>query len=117
MPWVLEESTQAYVFASPTVAGDVVLLGVLDGTLQARDTSSGALPWSWRTEAARANRGWVLAADGRFNAALLFTSSWGDASAEATLHQQSVGSLFSTPLVAGGTVCIGSADANVYALE
>jgi outer membrane protein assembly factor BamB len=110
-------STQAYVFGSPTVAGDTVLLGVLNGTLEARDRDDGRLLWQFRTEAARANRDWVLAADGRFNAGLLFASSWGDASAEGARRQQGVGSFFATPLVAGGTVYIGSADANLYAIE
>jgi len=110
-------STQAYVFGSPTVAGDTVLVPVLNGSLQARDRDDGRLLWTFRTEAARANRDWVLAPDGRFNAGWLFTSSWGDATADGARRQQSVGSFFGTPLVVAGTVYIGSADSNVYALE
>ena len=110
-------STQAYVFGSPTVAGDTVLLGVLNGTLEARDRDDGRLLWQFRTAAAHANRDWVLAADGRFNAGLLFASSWGDASADGARRQQGVGSFFSTPLVVDGRVYIGSADANLYAIE
>ena len=110
-------STQAYVFGSPTVAGDTVLLGVLNGTLEARDRDDGRMLWQFRTEAARANRDWVLAADGKFNAALLYPSSWGDVSAEGARRQQGVGSFFSTPLVADGTVFIGSADSRLYAIE
>ena len=110
-------STQAYVFGSPTIAGDTVLLGVLNGTLQARDRVDGRVLWEFRTEAAKANRDWVLAADGRFNSGLLFPTSWGDASAEGARRQESVGSFFATPLVADGMVFIGSADSNVYAIE
>ena len=44
-------------------------------------------------------------------------ASWGDASAEGARRQESVGSIFATPLVVGGTVYIGSADANLYAIE
>ncbi len=110
-------STQAYVFGSPTVAGDTVLVGVLNGSLQARDRLDGRLLWTFRTDAAQANRDWVLAPDGRFNAGWLFTSSWGDASAEGARRQQGVGSFFSTPLVVAGTVYIGSADSNVYAID
>ena len=110
-------STQAYVFGSPTVAGDTVLVGVLNGTLQARDRVDGRVLWQFRTEAARANRDWALGADGRFNSALLFVSPWGDAIADGARRQQGVGSFYSTPLVAQGTVYIGSADANVYAIE
>jgi len=57
-----EQQTKAYVFSSPTIAGDVVLVGVLNGTLQARDKASGALLWEFQTDASRANRGWVLTA-------------------------------------------------------
>ena len=110
-------STQAYVFGSPTVAGDTVLLGVLNGTLQARDRTDGRVLWEFRTEAAKANRDWVLAADGRFNAGLLFPSSWGEVSQAGARRQEGVGSFYATPLVADGTVFIGSADANVYAIE
>lgn len=110
-------STQAYVFGSPTVAGDTVLLGVLNGTLEARDRDDGRLLWQFRTEAARANLDWVLTADGKFNSALLYPSTLGDASAEGARRQQSVGSFFSTPLVADGTVYIGSADSRLYAIE
>jgi len=110
-------STQAYVFGSPTVAGDTVLLGILNGTLQARDRVDGRVLWQFRTAAAKANRDWVLSADGHFNAALLFPSTWGDDGAAGARRQQSVGSFFSTPLVADGTVYIGSADSNLYALD
>ena len=38
-------------------------------------------------------------------------------SAEGARRQQSIGSFFSTPLVAGGTAYIGSADSRLYAIE
>jgi outer membrane protein assembly factor BamB len=109
--------TRAYVFSSPVVAGDVVLLGVLNGSLQARDKDSSALLWEFRTEAARSNQGWVLTSDQRFNAPLLFPSGWREAVALGADRQQSVGSFFATPLVVGGVVYVGSADGNLYALE
>jgi outer membrane protein assembly factor BamB len=114
---LLQESTRAYVFSSPAIAGDVVLLGVLNGTLQARDKASGALLWEFETEASRANRGWVLTADKRFNAAWLFPSGWREATALGFERQQSVGSFFGSPLVLNGVVYIGSADGRLYAIE
>ncbi len=114
---VHESSTQAYVFSSPTIAGDVVLLGVLNGVLQARDKASGELRWEFQTDASRANRGWVLTDERRFNSTMLFPSSWHDAYAIAADKQQSVGSFFSTPLVVDAVVYIGSADGRLYAIE
>lgn len=114
---VREHSVQAYVFGSATIAGDVVLIGVLNGVLQARDKASGALLWEFQTEASRANRGWVLTAERRFNGAMTYPSGWHDATALGAERQQGVGSFFSTPLVVGGVVYIGSADGRMYALE
>ena len=114
---LLQQQDKAYMFSSPTVAGDVVLIGVLNGTLQARDFHSGELLWSFRTEASLANRGWALTADGRFNSALLYPSGWREATAVGAARQDGVGSIYSTPLIVGGVIFIGSADGRLYALE
>ena len=111
-----QQQGKSYMFSSPTVAGDVLLVGVLNGSLEARNWPSGELLWTWRTEAARANRGWVLTADGRFNTALNYASNWREAMAVGFERQCSVGGIFSTPLVAQGRVYFGSADGKVYAL-
>ena len=107
----------AYMFASPTVAGDVVLLGLLNGVLQARDKASGALLWEFQTEASRANLGWVLTAEKRPNGPMVFASTWHEATDIAQDRQLSVGAFFSTPLVVAGVVYIGSTDGRLYAIE
>ena len=109
--------TQAYVFSSPAVAGDTVLVGVLNGTLQSRDLNTGALLWSFETDAAKRNENWVLSADRKFNSAFLFRSRWRESPVIATERQFSVGSFFSSPLIVDGLVYIGSADGNLYAIE
>jgi outer membrane protein assembly factor BamB len=48
---------------------------------------------------------------------MLYPSNWHDATAIGLDRQQSVGALFSTPLVAGGVVYVGSADGSLYAIE
>jgi len=112
-----QQSTRAYVFASPAVAGDVVLTGVLNGILEARSLSSGALLWEFRTETSRANEGWALDASGRFNGGLMFPSPWRESALGVVERQSRAGSFFSSPLVAAGTVYIGAADGRVYAIE
>ena len=114
---VVRQQVKAYVFSSPAVAGDVVYLGILNGTLEARDLTSGDLLWEYQTEASRQNRGWVLTADRKFNSPLLFHSPWREATAVATDRQFSVGSFFSSPMVANGVVYAGSADGYLYAIE
>jgi eukaryotic-like serine/threonine-protein kinase len=114
---VARQEGKAFMFASPTVAGDVVLTGVMNGTLEARDLASGALLWTFATDAANRNEGWILTADGRFNAPLLYTSTWREAPAVAADRQFSIGSVFSTALAVGGTVYFGAADGTLYAIE
>ncbi len=108
---------KAYMFSSPAVAGDVVLTGVVNGTLEARDLASGALLWTFATDASKRNEGWILTADRRFNAPLLYTSLWREAPLVAAERQWSIGSIFSTALVVGGTVYFGSVDGALYAIE
>lgn len=112
-----EQRASAYVFSSPSVAGDVLLVGLLNGSLEARDLASGRALWTFTTEAARANAGWVLTQDGRLNAPWLFASGWHDAMVIGFDRQSSVGSIFSTPLVVDGIVYVGSADGRLYALH
>ena len=114
---IATQPAKAYMFSSPTVAGSTVLIGVLNGTLQARDLASGDELWTFRTEAAKANRGWVLTADERLNSRWLFASSWRESMAVGFERQSSVGSFFSTPLLVDGVVYVGSADGRLYALE
>ena len=97
--------------------GTSVFVGVLNGTLEARDLDSGNLLWEFQTEASKRNDGWVLTADRQFNCPLLFWSSWREAPIVATVRQFGVGSIFSSPLVVGGVVYFGSTDGNLYALE
>jgi outer membrane protein assembly factor BamB len=76
---LLKQDVKAYTFASPTVAGDVVLVGVMNGTLEARDLATSSLLWDYRTEPSKRNRGWALDKERRFNSPLLFSSSWREA--------------------------------------
>ena len=114
---LVRQQGKAYMFSSPAVAGNVVFIGVLNGTLEARDFDSGDLLWEFQTDASKRNPGWILTADGKFNAPLLFRSNWREAPLVATVQQSGVGSIFSSPLVVDGIVFFGSADGNMYALE
>ncbi len=114
---VVKQEDKAYMFSSPTIAGDVVLIGVLNGSLAARDRNSGELLWEFQTEASKQNKGWVLTADRKFNGPMLYYSSWREAPVVSTDRQFSIGAIFSTPLVANGVVYFGSTDGNLYAIE
>src|SRR5205085_4023981 len=94
---VVRQQSKAYMFSSPAIAGDVVLIGVLNGTLEARDINSGEMLWDYQVEKSKQNKGWALTADRRFNSALLFYSNWRETPAVATERQLSIGSIFSSP--------------------
>lgn len=114
---LLRQQSKAYMFSSPAVVGDVVLIGVLNGTLEARDIKTGELLWDFRTETSKQNKGWVLTADRKFNNPMLYHSNWREAPVVATDRQFGIGAIFSSPLVESGVVYFGSTDGCLYALE
>ena len=114
---VIRQQAKAYMFSSPAVAGDVVLVGVLNGTLEARDVKTGELLWDYQVEKSKENKGWVLTNERKFNGPLIFYSFWREAPIVATDRQFGIGSIFSSPLIANGVVYFGSTDGYLYALE
>ena len=114
---LVRQQDKAFFFSSPAVAGNTVYVGVLNGTLEARDLATGDLVWEFQTEASKRNAGWVLSADRAFNVPMLYWSSWREYPLVATVRQSSIGSIFSSPLIVGNAVYFGSADGNLYALE
>jgi outer membrane protein assembly factor BamB len=114
---LVRQQGNAYMFSSPAIAGDVVLIGVTNGSLEARDRASGALLWEFQTEAAKRNAGWALTAQHKLNGALLYRQQWQDANTVALQRVFGIGAIFSSPLVAGGVVYFGSTDGNLYAIE
>jgi outer membrane protein assembly factor BamB len=114
---LLKKEDKAYMFSSPVVAGDVVLIGILNGTLQARDLKTGEPLWDFQTEMSKQNKGWILTADRKFNEPMFFTSSWREAPIVGIDRQQKMGGIFSTPLVMNGVVYFGSTDGNLYAID
>jgi outer membrane protein assembly factor BamB len=113
---LLHQQLKAYVFSSPAVVDNVVYVGVLNGTLEARDLETGALLWEFQTETSRQNRGWVLTSDRRFNTPLVFLSGWREAPIVATDLEFGIGSIFSSPIVVKAVVYVGSTDGYLYAL-
>jgi outer membrane protein assembly factor BamB len=59
----------------------------------------------------------VLTAERRFNVPMLFFDNWREGPIVAQDRQLSVGSIFSSPLVANGAVYFGSTDGFVYAID
>jgi outer membrane protein assembly factor BamB len=114
---IVRQQGKAFVFSSPAVAGDVVFLGVLNGTLEARDAKTGDLLWDFQVEKSKQNNAWVLTGDRRFNVPFLYHSNWREVPLVATDQEIRIGGIYSSPLVVNGVVYFGSADGFLYALE
>jgi outer membrane protein assembly factor BamB len=114
---VLEQTTRAYVFSSPAVAGGVAFYGVLNGTLEAREIGTGALLWEYQTETSKRNAGWALTGERKINDAWLFHSAWREGPIVASDLEFSNGVIFSSPLVVNQVVYFGATDGYLYALE
>jgi outer membrane protein assembly factor BamB len=112
-----KEDGKAYMFSSPAVAKNAIYIGVLNGSLAARDRNTGALLWEFHTDASKANKGWVLASDRRFNNPLVYFENWREGPVDGFTRQMSVGAIFSSPLVANNTVYFGSTDGYLYAID
>ncbi len=112
-----EQKSKGLMFGSPAVAGNIVYQPVTTGILEARDLDTGKVIWTFTTEASKRNDGWMLTADGQLNGPMTFRSQMGDQQILAVAREFSVGSLFSSPLVAGGTLFVGSNDGNLYAID
>jgi hypothetical protein len=82
-------------------------------TVSAAQTSCAIL----RGRKIKAEQRWILTADRKFNIPLLFPSGLDETTIAGTVREESVGSVYSSPLVANGIVYFGSADGFLYALE
>ena len=105
------------IWSSPSLAGDVFYIGQFNGSLEGRAIADGKLLWTFRTDAARANAGWILDANGGINNGLLFRTGRGDHAMAGLYRQYSGGGVFASPTPAGSTLFVGSADGAMYALE
>jgi len=114
---LVKEDSKAFTFSSPAVTDDVVFVGVCNGTLVARDRTTGALLWEVQTDPSKANTGWDRTAERRSNNTFLYFDNWREGPVAGFERQMSVGSIFSSPLVANGVVYFGSADGYLYALD
>ena len=107
---------KTYGFSSPAVADGKIYLGTHGGSLMAFATRTGQPVWEFQTPAAKANQDSIIAPNGEFNYAKIFTENSYVANMKAVDLIYSVGSVLSSPAVSGGMVYFGSTDSCIYAL-
>ena len=104
-------------FSSPAIAGNTLYIGSHDGKLTAIDLSTQTRAWEFQTDASRQKLRAFSKPDGSPNYEAAFASDFYDDMVAGIAKMQSVGTILSSPVVAGRMVFFGSNDGNLYALK
>jgi eukaryotic-like serine/threonine-protein kinase len=103
-------------FSSPAIAGNTLYIGSHDGKLSAINLATGARAWEFQTDASRRKLAAFSRPDGSPNYQAAFASDFYDDLIAGVARMQSVGTILSSPVIAGRVVYFGSNDGNLYAL-
>jgi outer membrane protein assembly factor BamB len=103
-------------FSSPAIAGDVGYIGTHQGKLMAIDLKTQKLAWTFETEDSKKNGPKYTKPDGSPKYEAAFFDFFYDDMMVGIQKMMAVGAILSSPAVANGTIYVGSADGNVYAL-
>jgi outer membrane protein assembly factor BamB len=110
--------SQALIFGSAALAGDLAYVGAFNGKLFAIDTKSGKLVWQFQTESSKKDPLKVFAVDGTVDNAAVAPLFHNFLDMTLYLYKMfSAGAILSSPVVDRGTIYVGSADGNVYAIQ
>ena len=106
----------AFSFSSPAVVGSRAYFGAFDGVLYGVDLRSGAIAAQFLTDGARKHRAAHLDAHGQLDFATLGSDHTYEGTVEAMYELMSLGSIIGEPVIANGTLYVGSTDGTLYAL-
>jgi outer membrane protein assembly factor BamB len=104
-------------FSSPAIAGGVAFYGTSDGYLNAVGTSDGQLKARFQTDGSRDNGPRYTAEDGTIRTGLMYPDRTLDGMMIGMRTMMTLGSVLSSPVVAGGVVYFGSTDGHLYAVR
>ena len=104
-------------FASPSIAGDLLYLPSQDGKLRAIDLNSQKASWEFQTEGSQRNLAAFSKPDGTPNYAAAFTENFFENMVVGVNRLYSVGMIFSSPVVVDDVIYFGSMDGNLYAVN
>ncbi len=104
-------------FSSPAIAGNTLYIGSHDGKLTAIDLITQTRAWDFQTDASRQKLAGLSKPDGAPNYEAAFDSDFYDDMIAGIARMQGVGTILSSPVVAGREVYFGSNDGNLYALR
>lgn len=104
-------------FSSPAIAGNVAYYGTSDGWLHAVDIATGVVKAEFQTDGSKANGARYTDSTGRMNTGPMYPDRTLDGMMIGMRTMMTLGSVLSSPSVAGGVLYVGSTDGNVYALR
>jgi outer membrane protein assembly factor BamB len=104
-------------FSSPAIAGNTLYIGSHDGKLTAINLTTQARTWDFQTDASRQRLASFSKPDGSPNYEAAYSSDFYDDMLAGIARMQSVGTILSSPVVAGRVVYFGSNDGNLYAVR
>jgi len=115
---IYQQSIKSATFASPSIAGTTVYQGVFNGTMVALDVNTGAINWTFATDAAKQNKYGLLKADYTID-----LEKYDELMKKHTGKLKpidvglSLGAILSSPVIKDKVIYFGSADGCFYALE
>lgn len=104
-------------FSSPAITGDIGYIGSHQGKLIAINLKTQKLAWTFETEGSKKNGPTYTKPDGSPKYEAAFVDSFYDDMMAGVQKMMSVGAILSSPAVVNGTIYVGSADGNIYALK
>lgn len=104
-------------FASPAVVGDFAYIATQDGKLLAVNLQAQNVAWTFQVDASKENLAAFTAPDGTPNYPVAFVDDFYDSMVAGVIKVYALGGIYSSPVVAGGTIYFGSTDGNFYALR
>ncbi len=110
-------ANKAISFSSPAVAGNVIYYGTSDGWLHSVDIRTGQFLAHFQSDGSKANGAQWTDSAGVFQSGKMYPDGTLDGMMIGTRTMFTVGSILSSPTIAGGVLYVGSTDGNVYALR
>lgn len=108
---------KAVSFSSPAVAGNVVYYGTSDGWLRAVDVRTGQFVGHFQSDGSKENGARWTDANGVLQSGRMYPDRTLDGMMVGMRTMFTVGSILSSPWIAGGVLYVGSTDGHVYALR
>jgi eukaryotic-like serine/threonine-protein kinase len=109
--------TKFPLYSSPAIANGALFVGAFDGRLLAFDLKTHQPLWVFQTEASKKNAPAYSKPDGSIDFSKLVSTNFYDEMVLAVAKMFTTGAFLSSPVIAGDTLFIGSADGALYALK